>query len=135
MNYTKTTWVTDTTPLNATNMNNIETGLENVDNKFTWLEITADPANAVKNRGYFCDTTGGAFTVTLPASAGLIVGDFVRVADSAGNFTTANLKVQADGTDPIYGVAGDFIDLIADYDFLTLVWSGATNGWVITSKP
>jgi hypothetical protein len=37
--------------------------------------ITADPANAVAGYGYFCNTTGGAFTVTLPTSPSL--GDFV----------------------------------------------------------
>ena len=31
-------------------------------------KITADPGNAVSGTGYFCDTSGGAFTVTLPTS-------------------------------------------------------------------
>jgi hypothetical protein len=44
--------------------------------------ITADPANAVAGYGYFCNTTGAAFTVTLPTSP--VLGDFVSFIDYAG---------------------------------------------------
>ena len=39
---------------------------------------------AVTGTGYFCDTTGGAFTVTLPLSPS--AGDVVGVSDYAKNF-------------------------------------------------
>jgi hypothetical protein len=39
--------------------------------------ITADPANAVAGYGYFCNTTGAAFTVTLPTSP--VLGDLFHL--------------------------------------------------------
>ena len=44
---------------------------------------------AVTGTGYFCDTTGGAFTVTLPLSPS--AGDVVGVADYAQTFDTDTL--------------------------------------------
>ena len=41
---------------------------------------------AVTGTGYFCNTTGGAFTVTLPASPS--AGDVVGVSDYAKTFDT-----------------------------------------------
>ena len=49
-------------------------------------KITADPANAVSGTGYFCDTSGGAFTVTLPTSPS--AGDIVALSDYTRTFNT-----------------------------------------------
>ena len=54
-------------------------------------KITADPANAVSGTGYFCDTSGAAFTVTLPSSPS--AGDIVAVADYTRTFNTYNLTI------------------------------------------
>ena len=53
--------------------------------------ITADPSNAVAGRGYFCNTTSGAFNLTLPTSA--TIGDSIAIIDYAGTFDTNNLTV------------------------------------------
>ena len=137
MEYTKTTWNLDAgPPINDTNLNNIENGIETIDNKFSWSEITADPAPATKSRGYFCDTSGGAFTLTLPDSSGLLTGDFVSVADLTGSFGSNNLTIAVGSGDVLMGVVDDTLDLVTNYDFVTLTWSGnATYGWIITSKP
>ena len=39
---------------------------------------------AASGEGYFCNTSGGAFTVNLPSSPS--VGDIVAIKDYAGNF-------------------------------------------------
>ena len=46
---------------------------------------------AVSGEGYFCNTTGGAFTLTLPASPS--AGDIVAFKDYANTFDTANLTI------------------------------------------
>ena len=46
---------------------------------------------AVTGTGYFCNTTGGGFTVTLPLSPS--AGDVIGVADYAQTFDTDNLRV------------------------------------------
>ncbi|MCB1711421.1 MAG: hypothetical protein KDH96_02725, partial [Candidatus Riesia sp.] len=72
------------------------------------LAATADPAPAIKNARYMCNTSGGAFTVTLPdiAASYLRLGDTVEVFDAASSFSTNNLTVQCSGADLIYISAG-----------------------------
>src|SRR5210317_1812457 len=54
-------------------------------------KITADPGNAVSGVGYFTDTSGGAFNVTLPSSPN--AGDIVAVSDYANTWDTNNLTI------------------------------------------
>ncbi|MEK9994629.1 MAG: hypothetical protein VW646_07690, partial [Hydrogenophilales bacterium] len=46
---------------------------------------------AVSNKGYFCNTTSAAFTVTFPASP--TAGDVVALKDYANTFDTNNLTI------------------------------------------
>jgi hypothetical protein len=92
--------------------------------------ITADPANAVAGNGYFCDTSGGAFTVTLPTSPTL--GDEVTLVDYAGTFDTNNLTVGRN-SENIQGTAAD-LTVSVERAGLTLVYSGATQGWLLKDK-
>jgi hypothetical protein len=92
--------------------------------------ITADPANAVAGSGYFCNTTGGAFTVTLPTSATL--GDEITIVDYAGTFDTNNLTVGRNG----HNINGAAADLVVNVERagLTLVYVDSTQGWVLKDK-
>jgi hypothetical protein len=92
--------------------------------------ITADPANAVAGNGYFCNTTGGAFTVTLPTSPSL--GDFVSFIDYAGTFDTNNLTIARNGKN-IQGVAED-LTVSVERAGLTLVFVDNTQGWLLQNK-
>jgi hypothetical protein len=92
--------------------------------------ITADPANAVAGYGYFCNTTGGAFTVTLPTSPSL--GDFVSFIDYAGTFDTNNLTIARNGKN-IQGVAED-LTVSVERAGLTLVFVDDTQGWLLQNK-
>ena len=92
--------------------------------------ITADPANAVAGNGYFCNTTGGAFTVTLPTSASL--GDFISFIDYAGTFDTNNLTVGRNGHN-IQGTAADLVVGTERAGF-TLVYVDATQGWLLQNN-
>lgn len=61
---------------------------------------------ASDKEGVLADTSGGAFSVVLPASPS--TGDQVVVADSGGAFGTNNLTVGRNGS-TIEGVAQDFV--------------------------
>ena len=85
---------------------------------------------AVSGEGYFCNTTGGAFTVTLPASPS--AGDIVSVKDYANTFDT-NVLTLGRNSSNIGGVAEDgkiSVEGIA----VTLVYADATKGWLVTES-
>ena len=85
---------------------------------------------AVSGEGYFCNTTGGAFTVTLPASPS--AGDIVSVSDYAKTFDTNNLTIGRNGSN----IAGVGIDstLSEEGIAVTLVYADATKGWIVTES-
>ena len=92
--------------------------------------ITADPANAVAGNGYFCNTTGGAFTVTLPTAA--TIGDFISIIDYAGTFDTNNLTIGRNGHN-IQGTAAD-LTVATERAGFTLVYVDATQGWLLQNN-
>lgn len=75
---------------------------------------------AVANDGVQTNTSGGAFTVTLPATPA--VGDQIIVTDSAGSWATNNLTVGRNGS-TIEGLAEDLICNISSIS-VQLVYSG-----------
>ena len=93
-------------------------------------KITADPANAVSGTGYFCDTSGGGFTVTLPTSPS--AGDIVAVSDYTRTFATYNLQIDGQSK-KIGGVAQDAI-LTVDGQSATFVFVDDTEGWINTQE-
>jgi hypothetical protein len=84
---------------------------------------------AVSGEGYFCNTAGGAFTLTLPSSPS--AGDIVGLKDYNGNFATANLTIGRGGS-PINGAnAADPVISTAGASIF-LVYVDASQGWVAT---
>jgi hypothetical protein len=78
----------------------------------------------------FIDTSGGAVTITLPASPA--TGDEVSFIDLASSFDTHNLTVGRNSL-KINGGTTDLTVATEDAGF-TLVYSGATYGWKLTEK-
>jgi len=78
----------------------------------------------------FIDTTGGAFTVTLPASPA--VGDEVHFIDSRFNFDTAALTVGRNSSK----IANASSDLVVNTEGagFGLVFSGSNVGWTYMEK-
>lgn len=63
--------------------------------------ITAN-TSAASGTVYLCDTSGGAFNVTLPTPTS---GAVVTIKDKTGNFQTNNLTVLRNGTEKIEGLS------------------------------
>ena len=93
-------------------------------------KITADPGPAVTGTGYFCDTSGGAFTVTLPLSPS--AGDVVGVSDYAKTWDTNNLTLGRN-SEKIAGEADDSI-ISTEGSAVTLVYVDSTKGWIVTDS-
>jgi len=81
---------------------------------------------AASGEGYFCNTSGGAFTVNLPSSPS--VGDIVAIKDYGSSFSTHNLTIGRGGSN-MNGSAGDFTSATNNLS-LTLVYADATKGWL-----
>jgi len=81
---------------------------------------------AVSGTGYFCNTTSGAFTVTLPSSPS--AGAIVAVSDYANTAATNNITIDPDGTDKINGVNQN-ATISTNGVAVTLIYVDSTIGW------
>jgi hypothetical protein len=83
---------------------------------------------AVSGEGYFCNTSGGAFTVNLPAG---VAGAIVSLADYAATWQTNAVTVSPNGTDKIGSVNVD-VTLSTEGQSVTFVFVDSTQGWINT---
>ena len=91
-------------------------------------DIKTSAFTAVAGEGYWVNTTSGAITITLPASAS--VGDQIIFTDYARTWATNNVTIntnslnfQGGTSNPIYSTNGTSV---------RIVYSGATQGWIPT---
>jgi hypothetical protein len=88
---------------------------------------------AANNDGVLTNTTGGAFTVTLPTSPS--VGNIVLVIDSLSQWGTNNLTIDPTALIKIAGnTAGDTLVCDITGATVTLVYTGATYGWNVAAQ-
>jgi hypothetical protein len=85
---------------------------------------------AASGEGYFCNTSGGAFTVNLPSSPS--VGDIVAIKDYGSSFGTNNLTIGRGGSN-MNGSASDSVRS-TNNESLTLVYADATKGWLAVEE-
>jgi len=85
---------------------------------------------AASGEGYFCNTSGGAFTLTLPSSPS--VGDIVALKDYGSSFSSENLTIGRGGSN-LNGAANDSTRIV-DNESLTLVYADATKGWLAVEE-
>jgi len=95
-----------------------------------WQAVKTTGFTAVAGEGYFCNTTGGAFTVTLPTTA--TIGDFISFIDYAGTFDTNNLTIGRNGHN-IQGSAAD-LTVATERAGFTLVYVDSTQGWLLQNN-
>jgi hypothetical protein len=76
--------------------------------------------------GFFCNTTGGAFTANLPAGT---AGSSFALSDYAGTWQTNALTVSPNGSQKIGGVNADVI-LNTEGQAVYFVYIDDTQGWL-----
>ena len=122
---------TITIPAGATITNNgTQSGFGRTGTVDWQTSIKTTGFTAVSGEGYFCDTSSGGFTVTLPASPS--AGDIVAVKDYANTFDTASLTLGRNGSN-IGGLAQDSL-VTQEGIAVTLVYADATKGWLVTDS-
>ena len=95
-----------------------------------WQAVKTTTYTAAAGQGIFANTTGGAWTLTLPASPS--AGDFVSVIDYAGTFDTNNLTIGRNSK-KIQGSAADLVVGTERAGF-TLVFVDDTQGWLLQNN-
>jgi len=80
---------------------------------------------AVSGVGYFCDTSGGAITVNLPAGT---AGNSFAVADYTNTFQTNNLTITPNGSQKLGGISASQA-LSTEGQSVTFVYVDDTEGW------
>ena len=122
---------TITIPSNATlDASNATVSLPTGVGGTSWQTEKTNSFTAVAGEGYFINTTGGAVTATLPGSATL--GDEIRFIDSSATADTHNITIGRN-SHKIQGATSDMTVSIERAAF-GLVYSGATQGWLLMEK-
>ena len=85
---------------------------------------------AVSGEGYFCDTSSGAFTLTLPASPS--AGAIVSFSDYAQTFDSNALTIGRNSSN----IAGQALDstITTEGIAITLVYADSTKGWIVVES-
>ena len=94
-----------------------------------WQSVQTTGFTASAGRGYPCNTTSSAFTVTLPASPS--VGDTIILLDYAGTFDTNALTVNPNSNKIEGGTSN--LQLSGDREGVTLTYIDSTQGWLASS--
>lgn len=94
----------------------------------TIREITS-AYNAQVNDRVLANTSGGAFTITLPAPSGLFLNDTIQIIDIGGVAATNNITVGRNGS-KIQNVSDD-LTIDVNGSIITLIYSGSTYGWIV----
>lgn len=146
--YNRTFWNNNAAPyIDSTNLNKIEVGIVDAHNDILananaiqllenqgwhpWITYTdANDSSFVANLDrIFADTTAAPFSIFLPATPN--IGDAVIIVDVSGSFGTNALTIDGGG-ETIMGSLT--LELDVNNIAVELTYSGATNGWRITSK-
>jgi len=91
------------------------------------IDVSGNGTTLVPGQQAFCNTSSGAFTITLPSNP--IKGDSVRIFDTHKTFDTANLTI-ARNSNPIMGDNAD-LTVSTEGAAFELVFYDATRGWRI----
>ena len=108
----------------------VASGAEFVGGGIQWQsDIKTSAFTAVAGEGYWVNTTSGAITVTLPASAS--VGDEIEFTDYARTWGTNALTLNQNSLN-YQGNTSPNPEYNTDGQHVRIVYSGATKGWIPT---
>jgi len=85
--------------------------------------------SALVNDRILASSAGGAFTITLPATASLVEGDNIQIIDIGASSATNNITVARNGS--LINGAADNLTIDLNGAIITLIYTGATYGWVV----
>ena len=88
-------------------------------------DIKTATFTAANGEGYFANTSGGAFTMNLPAGT---AGNIVSVVDYTNTFQTNPLTITPNGSQKIGGIAASQ-SLSTEGQSVTFVYVDDTEGW------
>ena len=94
-----------------------------------WQSVQTTGFTAVSGKGYPCNTTSSAFTVTLPASPS--VGNYIQIVDYAGTFATNAITLARNGNNIEGGPSNKKLE--TNREAVTITYVDSTQGWVSTS--
>jgi|SRR6056300_663316 len=94
----------------------------------TVLRNTGTSITANVNDRVLC--TSGGITITLPISTSLLENDTIQIVDVTGAFASSNVTVGRNGS-KIQNLSED-LTLDINNTAVTLVYTGATYGWIIS---
>jgi hypothetical protein len=109
----------------------IQTQLDDKEKKgyYTRVAKSANYAIATTDDYIGCNSTGGTFTVTLPAANLVQSGKRYIIKDEGGAATTNNISIAVTGGDTIDGQASE--SLVVNYESITLVCDGASKWFIV----
>ena len=96
----------------------------------SWVAVKTGAYTASAGEGVFANTTGSAWTLTLPAGS---IGDEVSFIDYAGTFDSNALTIASNGSEKILG-STDNLTVSVERAANTLVYTDGTQGWLLKSK-
>ena len=91
------------------------------------VDVSGNGTTLTNRQQAFCNTSGGAFTITLPASP--VKGDSIRIFDVGDAFDSNNLTINRNGN-PIMGDTADMVVSTEGAAF-ELVFYDGSQGWRI----
>lgn len=94
----------------------------------TVLRTVGSSYTAQVNDRILC--TSGGITITLPISTSLLENDTVQIVDVTGAFASSNVTVDRNGA-KIQNLSEN-LTLDINNSAVTLVYTGATYGWIIS---
>lgn len=108
---------------------NVQDALEEIQANVQGSSISQQNSlyTAVANDKILADTSGGSFTINLPATP--ILGDVVMILDAAAGFAANPLTVGRNGEN-IQGSASDFI-IGTNNAWAEFVYNNASRGWEV----
>jgi len=97
----------------------------------SWV-VKTTTYTAVANDGVLADTSGGAWVLTLPTGT---LSDEIGIVDYAATFDTYNLTITPASGEKIQGQSADTTLVVGvERAGMTLVYSGASQGWLLREK-
>ncbi len=93
---------------------------------FQWI-VVSSAYTAIAGDKIQADTRGGAFSITLPATAS--IGDFIEIEDAKLTWNTNNLTIAPNGLNINGGVSNYAASVVGNK--LSIVYISTTYGWSI----